>query len=135
MVMKKILLTIVLLQSLTFLFSQSAYYTNLLSQLQNSYNLAGGSWIQATSESTVLSGAINYGTTATTVNVSNQPFTQAAQLVIGAAGSNPWDAGHQYKNNTTINSGDVLLMSLWLRCAAPGGRVNIFVENATTYEK
>ena len=135
MVMKKILLTIVLLQSLTFLFSQSAYYTNLLSQLQNSYNLAGGSWIQATSESTVLSGAINYGTTATTVNVSNQPFTQAAQLVIGAAGSNPWDAGHQYKNNTTINSGDVLLMSLWLRCTAPGGRVNIFVENATTYEK
>lgn len=133
--MKKTLLIIALLQPFAALFSQSAYYTTLLNQLQASYNLTGGSWLQATSESTVLSGATNYGATVTTVNVNNQPFTKAAHVVVGAAGSNPWDAGHQYKNNTAISSGDISLMSIWLRCTAPGGRVNIYVENATTYEK
>lgn len=115
--------------------AQDAYHNTLNAQLQNDYALpALTQWVLPNTESATFAVAFNYGSNVANLTPAGQIFSQARQLSVGQ-GNNPWDAGHLYRNNTAIVSGDKCLFVLWLRSATPGAKANIFVENSSTYEK
>lgn len=118
--------------------AQDTYHATLLNQLQNDYGLTGSNWVLTSNEGTNISNAIKYGINFQQTTISGQDFDAVAQMTVPGTGSNPWDAGYFNANVNTVQAGDKVLLVLWLR-AAPGGivpgKINIFVENSTTYFK
>ncbi len=114
--------------------AQDAYHTGLQTQLQTDYALPSGQWILPNTESATFTGAIQYGVSVTNITVTGQPFTQARSMVV-TGGIQPWDAGHLYKNQTAITNGNKCLLVVWLRSPTAGSQINVFAENAITYNK
>ena len=118
--------------------AQDAYHTALLNQLQNDFGLSGGNWILSPNENTNISNATYYNIGFQQNTITGQDFSTAARMTINAAGANPWDAGYFTPNVNTVQTGDKVLLVLWLRADPAGtvpGKLTIFVENATTYFK
>ncbi|MEO1450509.1 MAG: hypothetical protein AAFV07_13345, partial [Bacteroidota bacterium] len=124
-----------------FCFAQDdAYHTALRTQFQNDYGLTGGTWMLTGDEQTNFTDANIYGgATTETFTPTGQDFNTAMRLTIDATGtSNPWDIGYINNNKTALQTGDRVLVSVWLRLS-PGtgttGKLNLFVEDAATFEK
>ncbi len=115
--------------------AQDTYHTSLQNYLQSNFNLPNGNWVFNNSEAGNFNIDYHYGNmNVTTLDATMQTFEQKLHFEVQAGGANPWDAGYGIPNVGTIDGGDACLLVLWLR-APGGGKVNIFVENATTYEK
>lgn len=115
--------------------AQDTYHLQLLDSLNRKYSLpTTPKWFLPNTETTTFANVGNYGGTTTAISPTNILFTKGQQRVV-TQGTNPWDAGHNYKNTAAIQKGDKCLMVIWLRSATPNARVNIFVEHATTYSK
>ena len=113
--------------------AQDTYHSWLQTKLQTDFNLTQPiDWVLSNNENTTLSKASNYGATYTTFNVNGQSFTKATRATI-TAGANPWNAGHLFRNQKALATGDRCLIALWLRCNDPNGKARIMAEHATTY--
>ncbi|RMG60430.1 MAG: hypothetical protein D6722_20950, partial [Bacteroidetes bacterium] len=115
--------------------AQDAYHTNLLSQLQQDYGLSGGSWLLPPSEQTFVTQATTYGCTRQSVAISGQSFAQALRLTVDSAGTNPWEAGLALPSTQSVQAGDRVLITVWLRAQGPPAEVTLFAEDAVTYAK
>ena len=128
-------LTILLLFICFGISAQDTYHIQLLDSLNRKYSLpTTAKWVLPNTETTTFANAGNYGGTTTNITPTNVLFTTGQQRVV-TQGTNPWDAGHTYKNTLAIKKGDKCLIVMWLRSTTPNARVNIFAENATTYVK
>ena len=115
---------------------QDIYHTNLQSFLQNTHDLPVGNWVFNNSETANLNSDFWYGdVTGTNQPATFQEFSQKANVVVNGPGLNPWDAGYGIQNIQTINSGDKCLLVIWLQSTDGEGKVNLFVENSTTFSK
>lgn len=115
--------------------AQDTYHSSLQNYLQTNFDLPSGTWVFNDSEAGNFSIDYNYGNmNVSTLSATMQTFEQKLSFEILADGVNPWDAGYGIPNQGAIDGGDACLLVLWLR-APGGGKVNIFVENSTTYEK
>jgi endo-1,4-beta-xylanase len=115
--------------------AQDAYHNSLNGLLQNTYSLPNPQqWILPNTEAATLANSIDYGGTTTNITPTGQSFSVGRRREL-AASANPWDAGHLYTNTSAIAAGDRCLLIIWLRSPGPNGKANLFVENATTYEK
>lgn len=133
-VMKKLLISSFLLL-ITRLSAQDAYHNALDTKFQNEYGLPSVTqWVLPNTETATLSSMSNYGSVISSITPIGQIFTLARQLVV-SQGNNPWDAGHIYPNFTALANGDKCLVTVWLRSPTPNAKVNIFVENSSTYFK
>lgn len=133
--MKKHLLLSVLLMATLGAFAQDAYHQYLNTTFQTDYTLPPvQQWALPNTETATLAGSVNYTGSTNTLTVSGQPFSQGVSRTV-TLGSNPWDAGHLYPSTGAVGAGDKCLFVIWLRSSTPGARVNIFVENSSTYEK
>ncbi|MEM1215315.1 MAG: endo-1,4-beta-xylanase [Bacteroidota bacterium] len=131
----KTIFPLLLLLFTTLLSAQDDYHNNLQTLLQNDYNLPVGNWVFYDNESQIFSASGNYGVSFATYNTTDQPFSIRAEAVRSSAGNNPWDAAWTIGNKQAINDGDAVLGVFYLRSVDGPGKVNFFVEHATTYEK
>lgn len=135
--MKKLILSLLACLLLGLLNAQSAYYTNLQSQLSSKYNLSGGLWLLPADENQALSALGGYGgTLSSSINTTGQSFTRLRQMTISSPGTEPWSSGVSCSNTQAITKGSICLMVVWVRSAgAEKAKVNLFLERANTYEK
>ncbi len=135
--MKKFIL--LLFYSLLFgqLNAQSAYYTNLQTQLSSKYNLSGGLWLLPADENQALNTLGGYGGTfSASTAITGQTFTRLRQMTISSPGTEAWSSGISCSNTQAITKGSICLMVVWVRSAgAEKAKVNLFLERANTYEK
>ncbi len=129
-----------LLFAITFVFgistwAQDAYHVNLQTGLQNQYGLPAGIWALPNTEQATIAAAWTYGLTATEETVSGLDFSRKITFDIPQAGANQWNAGFGISNTAQIDAGDACLLVIYLRSPNAQGKVSIFVEDATTYEK
>ena len=123
------------LSIVTFANAQDAYHINLQTQLQTTYTLPTGSiWILPNTETATTALVGNYGGTTTDFTPTGTSFTKAQRRVV-TVGTNPWDAGHTYKNQAAIAKGDRILVIYWVRATTTNAKLNLFSENVTTYAK
>ncbi|MEM6342253.1 MAG: endo-1,4-beta-xylanase [Bacteroidota bacterium] len=115
--------------------AQDAYHTQLQDSLQANHGLPQGSWVFFDNETDIMNTAIGYGSSNTQQTVSGQPFSLMVEHVLGAAGNAPWDAGWNIRNTNAVQNGDVMLAVFYIRSIGGEGKVNFFVENATTFAK
>ena len=115
--------------------AQDAYHTNLQTQLQTQYTLPSGSqWALPNTETATMAVVGNYGGTTSNISPTGVLFTKGQQRIV-TRGTNAWDAGHTYKNQSAIAAGDRCLVVMWVRATTANAKLNHFVENATTYNK
>ncbi|MDX2072103.1 MAG: endo-1,4-beta-xylanase [Haliscomenobacter sp.] len=135
--MKKLILLLFAGLHLVQLPAQSAYYTNLQSQLSSKYNLSGGLWLLPADENQALSTLGGYGgTLSNSINTTGQSFTRLRQMTISSPGTEPWSSGVSCSNTQAITKGSICLMVVWVRSAgAEKAKVNLFLERASTFEK
>ena len=116
-------------------FCQDSYHTNLQNQLQSAYNLPQGSWVFFDNEAAINSAADGYGGTFETLESTNTNFSQLVRATINSPGANPWNSGWNIRNQTSVRSGEKVLLTLSIRSAGSPGKVNVFAEDATTFAK
>lgn len=116
--------------------AQDAYHNNLQSELQTNYSLPTGSWVFNNTEAANLIADYSYGDiTRTNLTANGQDFSQKINIVVDAVGDNPWNAGYGIRNIESISANDACLFVIWLRAVDEPGKVSLFVENATTFDK
>jgi len=116
--------------------AQDAYHNGLQNELQTNYGLPAGTWVVNDSEAANLISDYSYGNiTRTNLAANGQDFSEKVNIVVNAVGDNPWNAGYGIRNVEQINSNDACLFVIWLRAIDGPGKVSLFVENATTYDK
>ncbi len=115
--------------------AQGVYQVKLLDSLNKKFNLpTTAKWVLPNTEAGTQQIVGNYGGTTTNITSTNTIFTVGQQRIV-SQGTNPWDAGHNYKNKAAIQKGDRFLIVIWLRSSTPNAKVSLFAENVTTYEK
>jgi endo-1,4-beta-xylanase len=115
--------------------AQDAYHLKLLDTLNTKFGLPRtASWVLPNTEAGTLGIAGNYGGTTSNFTVTNAPFSTGQQRIV-TEGANAFSAGHTYKNKLAIQKGDKCLFVFWIRSPTPNAKVNLFAENATTYDK
>jgi endo-1,4-beta-xylanase len=128
-------LTLLLVFVLVQLQAQGTYHTKLLDSLNNRFALPTTvKWVLPNTEAGTLGIVGNYGGSTSNITVTDAIFTTGQRRIV-QQGNNPWDAGHTYKNKLAIAKGDKCLFVFWVRSSTPNAKVNVFVENATTYDK
>ncbi|RMG84612.1 MAG: hypothetical protein D6714_07555, partial [Bacteroidetes bacterium] len=115
--------------------AQDAYHAGLQAMLQTDYGLPAGDWVLNDSEAANLEDDYWYGDlSGSNEPATNTPFAQKVHLQINSAGAAQWDAGYGIRNIQPVVVGDVCLFVVWLRSEG-GGKVSLFSENATTFDK
>jgi GH35 family endo-1,4-beta-xylanase len=133
--MKRLILILLMFNAFS-LISQTAYYTNLLTQWNTLYGLSGGNWAIPADEQQVISAFNTYGGTVSQSAVSGQPFTKALLMTTPTAGVNTWDAAMNINNTVAIAQGDVVLVTMWIRSTgASEGSAALYIEQVDTYDK
>jgi GH35 family endo-1,4-beta-xylanase len=116
--------------------AQDTYHTNLQNTLQSTYNLPVGNWIFNNTEAANLNVDYAYGVgNQSTQAITGQAFSQKVSLTVNSAGSAQWNAGYGIKNINSIGNGHACLLVIWLRSAGSQGKVSLFVENTSNYDK
>jgi endo-1,4-beta-xylanase len=115
--------------------AQDAYHTKLVDSLNKRFALPTTvKWVLPNTEAGTLGIVGNYGGSTSNITVTDAIITTAQRRVL-TQGNNPWDAAHTYKNKLAIAKGDKCLIVFWIRSTTPNAKVNVFAENATTYDK
>lgn len=115
--------------------AQDAYHTDLQNTLATENNLPAADWLFFDSENAIINGSINYGHSYSVQSASDEPFSQMTRHQVNVQGANPWDAGWNMLNNISVQTGDKVLTVFYI-CSVNGpGKVNFFVENASTFAK
>jgi endo-1,4-beta-xylanase len=128
-------LTLLLLVISFGLSAQDTYHTQLVDSFNRKYNLPiTPKWFLPNTEVTTLSGVSNFGGSTTAISPTNVLFTKGQQRIVAQL-ANPWDAQHRYANTAALAKGDRCLVVIWLRSPTPNAKVNLFAEQATTYNK
>ncbi|MEO1628248.1 MAG: hypothetical protein AAFV25_24075, partial [Bacteroidota bacterium] len=118
------------------LHAQDAYHQALLAFLQNDYGVEPSSYVLYDNEAAINDDLFIYGATRlTTTAVSGQTYSTVLTYENPSAQSAPWGAGTGIRNQTAIGAKDIVLISFWGRRLSASSELNLFAENATTFEK
>lgn len=92
-----------------------AYHQGLRAQLQQDYNLTGGTWVFSGDENATLQRAQLSLVNKTTGTAQGLPFTRYDTYTNATARSNPWDSAIRFPIAQPIQQGDALLLVFWVR--------------------
>ena len=115
--------------------AQDAYHQQWIETFKTTYQIPIGEWVFFDNEEEIVGAATNYGGSYSAANSENTDFSQIVKVSITRAGANAWDSGWSLKNQKPINTNDKVLMMLSIRPIGEAGRVNIFAEHTTTFNK
>lgn len=135
----QVFILIFFLVSSTSIIAQDAYHQRLLEQLEEDYNVVGGEWVVSANEFTTMGNLFYWGVNNYTLeDADGQVFTQAVSATVSEMQDNSWNSGIGIINNETIETGDKLLMVVWMRgttATTEGASTNLFFEDNTDYQK
>lgn len=94
--------------------AQTAYYTNLLEELNMTYGLNGGELVIGGDESFLQAGN-HSGFAPQFQQINDQNFQQSSRMFVSSAGPNPWSQQVSYLTTEDINADDVLLLTAYVR--------------------
>lgn len=118
-----------------------SYHDRLAKMLQTKHGLPVGRWMLGNDENTCINDAVHYGHLVTQSSVYGQQFTRAVQMIVEDRGGAPWDAGYFVPGVTGLQTGDRLLLAVWLRTESVQGRegrtgtLRLFCEEEDSDEK
>lgn len=117
--------------------AQDAYHSQLMTQLMTNYQLPAGTWISHNTETGNVNAATYYGDIqVNTADLSGQDFSKRTRIIVNSAGADPWASAWSIRNPKAISKGRKLLWVIWLRATnAGGGKINLFAEDAVSYQK
>lgn len=94
---------------------EDAYHQALRAQLQQDYNLTGGTWVFSGQEHATMQRAQLTLVNKTVGTAQGLPFTRYDTYTNAAARPNPWESAVRYPIASTIQQGDALLLVFWVR--------------------
>ncbi len=115
--------------------AQDAYHSQLEASFLTTYQIPVGEWVFFDNEAAIMETAGGYGGSYTVQESVDTDFSRLTKAVIARAGANQWDAGWSLKNQQRINRDDKVLLVFSIRSIGGNGKVNIFAENSTTFNK
>ena len=133
--MKKLILFQLFFCCAIFSQAQDTYHSDLQNTLQTEYNLPEGAWMFFDTEEDIINNAGNYGTSFSVQDATGQNFSKKTVHTLNQGAANPWNAGWTIGNKAGIQADDVLLAVFYIRSVGGEGKVNFFIENASTYAK
>ncbi|MEL6864271.1 MAG: endo-1,4-beta-xylanase [Bacteroidota bacterium] len=132
----KFLYTFLLFSLSLAIHAQDTYHQNLDQWLMSNYNTPPAEWLIANTEADVYASVGSYNCTVSTESISGQDFSSVSRIQVNQAGDNPWDSGWRTENILSVQNGQKVLLVLWLRSTGGGsGKVNVFVERASNFQK
>ncbi|MEL6925937.1 MAG: hypothetical protein AAFO94_17985, partial [Bacteroidota bacterium] len=114
--------------------AQDAYHSALQQLFGDNYGLPAGTWILHDTEEAILNNAGGYNVQSTVADADGQDFSKVVRFIAGA-GANAWDAGYNIQNTVGIAQSEKVLLTFWIRSIDGEGEVNVFSEDASTYDK
>ncbi|MFK7981559.1 MAG: endo-1,4-beta-xylanase [Saprospiraceae bacterium] len=115
--------------------AQDAYHSQLEASFLTTYQIPIGEWVFFDNEAAIINAAGSYGGNYIIQESTDTDFSQYVKATISNAGNNAWDAGWNMRNQQKINAGDKVLIVFSIRSVGGTGKVNIFAENASTFDK
>ena len=111
---------------------QDQYHLDLIQTLSEQYQVDTPTFVFFDNEAENLAAQYFYGD-ADRVNTmsDNFAFSTISEIVVNSAGDNPWDAGLGLRNQNSVATGDVVLLSFWARSISDESEVSIFAEDAS----
>lgn len=117
------------------LFAQDDYHSQLEASFLTTYQIPVGEWLFFDNEAAIMETAGGYGGSYTVQESTDTDFSKLTKAVISRAGANQWDSGWTIRNQQKINKDDKVLLVFSIRSIGGSGKVNIFAENSTTFDK
>ena len=120
---------------------RGSYHARLAKHLKTKYQLPSPRWVLSNNESTCLNDAVHYGHMVTQSSVHGMNFTRAVQMIVEDGGGAAWDAGYFVPAIDGLQSGDLLLLVVWLRTESVHGQqgktgtLRLFCEEEDTDDK
>jgi len=127
------LLTLLFINFTTF--AQDVYHSQLEASFLTTYQIPLGEWVFFDNEAAIINAAGSYGGSYSVQESADTDFSKYVIATIANAGNNAWDAGWNMRNQKKINAGDKVLIIFSIRSVGGIGKVNIFAENASTFDK
>ncbi len=130
------LAVMILMLSINLAFGQDEYHTELLTFLEDNYQIKSEEFVLYDNELENLESMYLYGNAERSIKeVEGFDFTQILSLDVLATGNNAWDAGNGLANVRSIQSGDVVLVTFWARSVSNQTEVTFFCEDSDSFEK
>jgi uncharacterized membrane protein len=93
-----------------------SYHTWLRNQLEIEYGIAGGEWVTGATEAEAMATVFSpVSVTRSDFLVEDQPFFWGLNLRNAVVPANTWDDFVHFSAQQSIQSGDVLLVAIWIR--------------------
>jgi len=122
--------------SLVFVQAQDLYHSDLINRLQNDFGLTSAEFVLFDTEEEINVSSYIYGNSEREYRTGSElSFDQYADIMVLSAGANPWDSGMGFNNQKVIAGGEVVLLHFFMKRTSDSGSVNIFVEDAATFDK
>lgn len=116
-------------------FAQDDYHSQLEASFLTTYQIPVGEWVFFDNEAAIMETASGYGGNYTVEESADTDFSKLAKADISSAGDNQWDSGWSLLNQQKVNKDDKVLLVFSIRSIGGSGQVNIFAENATSFDK
>lgn len=100
-------------------------------------NLPVGEWLVEKDEEASLSHYSGNKLDSQIVEVANMPFKKALRIKTTSAQNRPWDSGTKTITTATLNEGDAVLLTFWIRALASQGdqgAVYIILQDKASFE-
>ncbi len=115
--------------------AQDTYHSQLEATFLTTYQIPIGQWLFFDNEAAIMDAAGGYGGSYVIQESVDTEFSKLVKASITNPGNNPWDAGWSIKNREKINAGDKVLIAFSIRSIGGLGKVNVFAENSSTFNK
>lgn len=116
-------------------FAQDDYHNKLESSFTTTYQIPVGEWLFFDNEAANMDAAGSYGGAFSINESTDTEFSKLVKATISRAGNNAWDSGWSLRNQNRINANDKVLIIFSIRAVGGSGKVNVFAENSTTFDK
>ena len=116
--------------------AQDKYHLELLDFLREEFEVEHTGYVLYDSEKEINEKLIIYGDQDSRVtSIESFTFSQQVEVCVNAAGANVWDSGINIRNTSSINKGDVVLISFWAKHTSTTSEIKLFSEDANSFEK
>lgn len=133
--MKKSLVFFLMIIS-SIVYAQDIYHSELINFINEEYGIDDPGFVLFESEDQIVQNKYTYGDIQTSENSDGElGFKNYTTIDVLKAGDAPWESGYGIRNINEVKSGDAIVVHFWARRTSPGGSVNAFSEDGTTFEK
>ncbi len=116
--------------------AQDTYHIELLDYLNEAYGIENPEFVIEDSELANINALGIYGnSTLSVTDAENFNFSKIVNINVNSPGNNQWDSGYNVRNKSTIDQGDIILVTFWAKRNSDASELFLFSEDAQTFDK